>query len=121
MIISTSFDFGKALCFPSDVKVIFRVESSLEELMFVPDLRKAIADEIVPHLKRLKMSDRSIQREINRILYSGQLFDKLPYPYYMSAGGYEIKSQEDKYVSYSIQDLLEGKVPDLSVESLNLT
>lgn len=83
-------------------------------------MRKAISDDIVPLLKRLKMSDRRIQGEINRILYSGRLYEKLPYPYYMSGGGYEIKSHEDKFLRFSIQDLLEGKVPDLSVESLNL-
>lgn len=120
MKISTSFDFGSRLCSPADIKVTFCVESSLEELMFVPDMRKAIAEGIVPHLKRLNMSERGIQTETNRILYSGLLLEKLPYPYCLSAEGCEIKSQEDNEARYSIQDLLEGKVPDLSVESLNL-
>lgn len=120
MKVSTSFDFGSTLCSAPEIKVTFCMESSLEELMLVPDMRQVIADDIVPFLKHLKMPDRSIQEEINRILHSGRLYERLPYPYYMSDGGYVIRSKEDKGLRFSIKDLLKGKVPDLSVESLNL-
>ena len=120
MEVTFSFDYGDNLVSPSEIKISINLSLALGEVMIMPDIRETISQGLIPMLRHLKMSEREIRDWENSIRYSQKLYQDLPYPYYMSIGSRSIKNYKNKGVWYSIQDLLEGKVPDISVESLNL-
>lgn len=116
MKITVSYDFGeKDLVSPSDIKININVETALGHSYFIPEIRSVVAGGLAPILRHLRMSERSVDREIETLTMSGILFDCLKYPYYYDVDDRNIKSHEDKNAKYTIKDYLEGKVPDLSV------
>lgn len=116
MKVTVSYDFGeKDLVSSSDIKISVNVETRLGNSYFIPEIRAVIAGGLAPILRHLRMSEQSIDREIEVLMMSGHLFDNLKYPYYYNVCNRDIRSKEDKNASYSIRDYLEGKVPDLSV------
>ena len=118
---ATNIDLGDDLLPPGEIKININLSFKLEEVMLLPDVRQIIEQGVIPMLRHLKMSERSQNSWKNAIRYSQELFQKLPYPYYMESGSTEIGNKEERHTRYSIQDLLEGKVPGISVESLNLS
>lgn len=120
MELTSTFDFGDDLVTSDEIKININLSLTLGDVMLMPDIRETITQGLIPILRNLKMSDRGIRDWKNSIRYSQYLYRNLPYPYYMSTGSIYIRNCEDKEVRYSIQDLLEGKVPDIAVENLNL-
>ena len=120
MHIATDIDLCDDLVPPGEIKIKISLSFTLEEVMLLPDVRQTIEQGVIPVMRHLKMSERSLNSWKNAIRYSQELFQKLPYPYYMIKGSTQIGNHEEKATRYSIQDLLEGKVPDISAESLNL-
>lgn len=120
MEIGTTINLGDDLVPPSEIRINISLSFILGEVMILPDIRQLIEQGLIPELRRLKMSEKRIGEYKNAIRYSQQLYQKLPYPYYMMHGSTQIGNMEEKGTRYSIQDLLEGKVPDISAESLNL-
>lgn len=113
---TVSYDFGsEEFVSPSDIKITVNIEGRLGDSFIIPEIRSVIAGGLAPLLKQLKMSDRSIDREVEALMMSGILYRGLKYPYYYNLRNRDIRSLEDKNVKYSIRDYLEGKVPDLSV------
>lgn len=120
MKVTSVFDFGDDLCISPEIKTNLNLSFTLGDVMLMPDIRETIINGLIPLLRRFHMPEKEIRDWTNSIRYSQKLYQNLPYPYFMRAGSYFIGNHVDKKARYTIQDLLEGKVPDISVESLNL-